>query len=93
LELGTASLHVKARFERQAVLLARLHNRSGDATNEHATFGIAALSADHYPGEFCSMNGAGGVVLKALWSFLLCFFDVAFYWQRVRLLTCSSPLR
>jgi hypothetical protein len=32
------------------------------------------------------MNGVGGVMLKALWSLLLCFFDVAFYWQRVRLL-------
>jgi hypothetical protein len=31
------------------------------------------------------MNGAGGVVSKALWSFLLCFFEVAFFWQRVRL--------
>jgi hypothetical protein len=84
---------VKSRFERKAIYLARLHNRSGDATNEHATSGIAALSADHYPGEFCSMNGAGGVVLKALWSFLLCFFDVAFYWQRVRLLTWFGLLR
>jgi hypothetical protein len=34
------------------------------------------------------MNGAAGVVLKALWSFLLCFFDVAFFWQRVRLSNC-----
>jgi hypothetical protein len=32
------------------------------------------------------MNEVGGVVLQALWGFLLCFFDVAFFWQRVRLL-------
>ncbi|KAF7453799.1 DUF3336 domain containing protein [Pyrenophora tritici-repentis] len=28
------------------------------------------------------MNGTLGVVSRALWSFLLCFFDVAFFWQR-----------
>jgi hypothetical protein len=30
------------------------------------------------------MNEALSVVSGALWSFLLCFFDVAFFWQRVR---------
>jgi hypothetical protein len=71
-------LHVKAR---QADHLAQLQHGSGDATNEHAISRIAALSADLY----LDMNGAGGVVSKALWSFLLCFFEVAFFWQRVRL--------
>lgn len=32
------------------------------------------------------MTGALSVVYGALWSFLLCLFDVAFFWQGVRLL-------
>jgi hypothetical protein len=36
------------------------------------------------------MNEALSVVSGALWSFLLCFFDVAFFWQRVRQLPSAT---
>jgi hypothetical protein len=36
------------------------------------------------------MNEALSVVSGALWSFLLCFFDVAFFWQRVRQLSPAT---
>jgi hypothetical protein len=53
---------------------------SADATNEHATPYAAALSADHYLEELYTMS----VVLDVIWSVLLCFFEVTFFWQRVR---------
>jgi hypothetical protein len=36
------------------------------------------------------MSEALNVVSGALWSFLLCFFDVAFFWQRVRQLPFAT---
>jgi hypothetical protein len=65
-------------------------NSSADATNEHATSRTTALSADDHTEELYNMSGAVGGVLKALWSFVLCFFDVAFCWQRVRSLPTPS---
>lgn len=57
-----------------------------DATNEHVPlshYGLVSRSLSEVTQN--AMGGALSVASGALWSFLLCLFDVAFFWQRVRL--------
>jgi hypothetical protein len=55
---------------------------SGNPANDNAPAHFAALSANRDIGPSV-MAGA------VLWSVVCCFFDVAFFWQRV----CSSLLQ